>query len=448
MEVLAVTSPSPVVRGSLTVTILANHPLASQVTVKPPRFPPTLILERVRTESRYITQPGRLDESGPTPEPVRWTAVEFLFTPLASGALILEPFEVTAAGKRAATGIISLRIAEEPGVSRRNAPVFLWETPPPSLAIGQAGDITLILNNWDLHKPIPRFFLRGRTPANAIMEELPFTPAGADGVIRYRFRLIPLEGKALVFDPLTIQAEGLSLEVPRLNIALTPGVAAQAPLVSAAPGGSLPAIPEDDVLKPDFPEFLSHVFPLFRKEYEKTAENVRMLWEEGRYAHALALIRKSERDSLPGPALAPLRRDLEQSLGLSFTEDERWRPWRVPAFSWLVVILLAAGFLVWKISVTSHTQKGYKKVSFLVIAGGLAILLLLGGLGDRVGGAGRTAVLEKTAAYRVPEKGGAVNAMFSEGQPVYIRSSRGEWIYAESMDGRSGWVPSAAVIPY
>jgi hypothetical protein len=148
--------------------------------------------------------------------------------------------------------------------------------------------------------------------------------------------------------------------------------------------------------------------------------------------------------------------------------DEIWSPWnfqrrsprKVPAFSWLVVILLAAGVLVLtksvltssagKISVTSHTQRGYKKVTLLVIAGGLAILLLLGGLGDLVrdAGGGRTAVLEKTAAYRVPESGGAVNARFSEGQPVDIRSSRGEWIYAESMDGRSGWVPSAMVIPY
>jgi hypothetical protein len=122
------------------------------------------------------------------------------------------------------------------------------------------------------------------------------------------------------------------------------------------------------------------------------------------------------------------------------------------------VILLAAGVFVlmksaWKISVTSRKQRGYKKVSFLVIAGGVAILLLLGGLGEgmpgmRDAGGGKTAVLEKASAYRVPESGGAVNARFSEGQPVYIRSSRGEWVYAESMDGRSGWVPSTAVIPY
>ncbi|AEF81778.1 bacterial SH3 domain family protein [Leadbettera azotonutricia ZAS-9] len=462
MDVLVVTSPSsPVVRGSLSVTILADHPLASQVTVRPPRFPPTLILERVRTEARYITHPGRLDESGPAPEPARWTAVEFLFTPLASGALTIEPFEVTAAGKRAATGTISLRIAAEPGASRRNAPVFRWETPPSSLVIGAPGDIALALNNWDLQKPIPRFFLQGKTSANTIMEELPFEGAGADGIIRYRFRLIPLEGDALVLGPLPVQAEGLSLEVPRLSIALAPAAAAQAPAASTTQAAPSPAAPSpaapspaaeenDETMKPLFPELSGNVFPLFRKEYEKIAGNVKILWEEGRYASALALIRKNERDSLPGAALAVLRRNLEQSLGFSFTEDERWRPWKVPAFSWLVVILLAAGVLVWKISVTSHTQRGYKKVTLLVVAGGLAILLLLGGLGDRMqhAGGGRSAVLEKTAAYRVPESGGAVNARFSEGQPVDIRSSRGEWVYAESMDGRSGWIPSAAVIPY
>jgi hypothetical protein len=289
------------------------------------------------------------------------------------------------------------------------------------------------------------------------MEELPFDGAGADGIIRYRFRFIPLEGDALVLDPLVIQAEGISLEIPRLNIALTPSAAAQAPAAVANQSAvSPPVIVEnDEIEKPAFPELSEDVFPLFRREYEKIAGNVRILWEDGRYADALALIRKSERDSLSGLALAPLRRNLEQSLGLSFTEDERWRPWHVPAFPWLVVILLAAGVFVltksvWKISVTSQAQRGYKKVTLLVIAGGLIIFLLLGGAGERMRGAGggRTAVLEKTAAYRVPESGGAVNARFSEGQPVDIRSTRGEWVYAESMDGRSGWVPSAAVIPY
>ena len=76
MQVLATTSPAnPVVRGNLALTVLVDHFPTSEVTVKPPAFPSAVILERVRTESRYITQPGNLDESGPASEPRRWTAV-------------------------------------------------------------------------------------------------------------------------------------------------------------------------------------------------------------------------------------------------------------------------------------------------------------------------------------------------------------------------------------
>jgi len=61
---------------------------------------------------------------------------------------------------------------------------------------------------------------------------------------------------------------------------------------------------------------------------------------------------------------------------------------------------------------------------------------------------GNTAVLEQTPAYRVPDIKGAVNARFEEGQPVIIGTDHLDWCYAESPDGRSGWVKREAVISY
>jgi hypothetical protein len=88
----------------------------------------------------------------------------------------------------------------------------------------------------------------------------------------------------------------------------------------------------------------------------------------------------------------------------------------------------------------------------IVLFIGLIFILLENGLGNfvpgRLSSAGKTAVLERTPAYRVPDLKGAVNARFSEGQPVIVSDYLGDWCYAESPDGRSGWVLREAVIIY
>jgi SH3-like domain-containing protein len=61
---------------------------------------------------------------------------------------------------------------------------------------------------------------------------------------------------------------------------------------------------------------------------------------------------------------------------------------------------------------------------------------------------GRIVVLRKTQSYRVPDYKGAVNDWFSEGQPVTVGDFRGDWCFAETLDGRSGWVERESVINY
>ena len=83
-------SPSnPSAGGSWTVTILTDHPISREVTIRPPQFPPSLILERFRTDVRNIRNPNKPDELS------RWTAMEFLFTPQLGGLVTLGSFQVS-----------------------------------------------------------------------------------------------------------------------------------------------------------------------------------------------------------------------------------------------------------------------------------------------------------------------------------------------------------------
>jgi hypothetical protein len=455
LEISVVSSPdNPAAGGSWAVTILVEHPVPREVTVKPPRFPPALILERVRTEARLLTRPGRSDEAGPPSDPARWTAVEFLFTLREPGEIVLEPFEAVAGGRSGVTREISVRVREAPGVPRRGVPVFRWETPVPPFTVGEAGELRLLLTGWDGGKEAPREFLKGKAPLNAIFEELPPTGPLSGGEFVYPLRIIPLE-ETIAFESFSFQQEGMSLSVPSLTIrarAARTAAASSGAALSAPSAPPAPSSPEPEGKLP-FPQTGGRVFPFFRAEYERTLLEVKALWEEGRRAHALAEIRGQERESWAGPELAVLRREMEQSLGLGLTEDEKWRPRNAPVFlvpcillfTALAVFLFRRRFSAGFSAVTSGKISGYKLRIILASAAVFAIIFLVelsGGVSD-----GR-AVLEKTPVYRVPEKEGAVSAFFGEGQPVSAGISRGEWVYVESADGRAGWAPAASVIKY
>ena len=454
-----VSSPdNPVTGGTWTVTILVEHPVPRDVTVKPPRFPPALILERVRTESRVLSRPGRSDETGPPAEPTRWTAVEFLFTLREPGEIVLEPFEVIAGGRSGVSREISVRVREAPGTPRRRTPVFRWQTPLPAFTVGEAAEIRLVLTGWEGGERGPADFFKGKTPLNAILEELtPGGPSGS-GEFVYPLRIIPLE-ETVVLEGFSFRWEDLSFTVPSLTIRARPGEAAPAGAPALAPPSPEPVSPGSAVLQSEtgnipFPTTGGRVFPFFRSEYEQTVTELKTLWEEGRRALALAEIRRQERESWAGPGLAALRREMEQSLRLGITEDEKWRPRNAPVFLFAGLLLLvvavlslfrlrfSAGFS----AVTSGKISGYTIRIILAAAVVFAVILVVEF--SEFSGDGGRAVLEKTPVYRVPEKEGAVSAFFGEGQPVSAGVPRGGWVYVESADGRAGWAPEDSVIRY
>jgi hypothetical protein len=444
LGISVISSPdNPVAGGSWTVTILVEHPVPREVTVKPPRFPPSLILERVRTESRLLARPGRSDEAGPLSDPARWTTVEFLFTLREPGEVILEPFEAAAGGRSGVTREIGVHVREAPGTLRRGNPVFRWETPAAPFSVGEAGEIRLLLTGWEREKQAPGAFLKGKAPLNAILEELP--PGGplSGGEFIYPLRIIPLE-ETITFESFSFQWEGVSLRVPSFTLRAGRRAAGSS---GAAP--SAPPSPEPELGNIPFPQTRGGVFPLFRAEYERTLLEVKALWEEGRRARALAEIRGKEGESWAGPELAVLRREMEQSLGLGLTENEKWRPRNAPVFLipglFLFITLIVFLFRRRFSAVTSGKIDGYK-IGIILAAAVVFTVILLVELPE--GGSSGRAVMEKTPVYRVPEKGGAVSALFDEGQPVSAGASRGEWIYVESADGRAGWVPAVSVIRY
>jgi hypothetical protein len=463
LEISIVSSPdNPVTGGTWAVTILVEYPVPRDVTVKPPRFPPALILERVRTESRSLSRPGRSDEAGLPSEPARWTAVEFLFTLQEPGEIVLEPFEASAGGRRGVSREISVRVREAPGTPRHQAPVSRWQTPLPAFTVGQAAELRLSLRGWDKEEQKPAGFFKGKAPLNAILEELPPIGPLPGGEFIYPLRIIPLE-ETVVLDGFSFQWEGVGLTVPSLTIRARPGEAALsgAPALAAPspePASSEPALPQPETGNIPFPKTGGRIFPFFRSEYEQTAAELKALWEEGLRAQALAEIRRKERESWAGPEFAGLRREMEESLRLGPTADEKWRPRnaRVFLFAGLFLFALAAvflfrprfsaGFSAGFSAVTSGKISGYKIRIILAAAVVFAVILLVE-FSEFSGNGGR-AVLEKTPVYRVPEKQGAVSAFFGEGQPVSAGVSRGEWVYVESADGRAGWVPAAAVIWY
>jgi len=379
----------------------------------------------------------------------------------------LDPFEITVKEKQAVTERINVRIREE-AVKRSYVPRFSWLGKASSVPIGGKAELLLELSNWDPSKAVPQGVFQGRAPLNAIIEEAPPNEAEG-GTFHYTVSVIPLEGSSVELDTFLLRSDPYTITVPAISIPVLPAVSGELPARAYFLEQSHETVNAADIApagKISFPENREKKTPFFAGEYRRICARVQTLWDEGLYAEALAEIRRNERDSLTGPSLVSLRRDMEQALGLGFTEDERWFPLRVSILSWaiagLLILVTAAVLFVFRPglrrkeiarkNVTIRRRSGFMKVIGLVFLLGFAFIFLGEGLGNfpigRPGSPGRTAVLRETEAYRVPDFKGAVNARFNEGQPVIVGDYSLDWYNAESPDGRSGWVHREALIIY
>ena len=501
LEVKIETSPAaPAVNSPWTLSVLVNHPNPREVNIKPPQFPSSLALERIRTDIRLLD-----DE--------RWTRVEFLFTPLRTGAITIGSFEVSIPGEQAVTAAIDVRFQEEAGAVRRYNPRFRWVSPASSVYAGEKKELTLELSNWDPSINVPSGIFRGRAPRSAVLEEKPPVEAG-EGTYRYEISIIPLEESRVVLEPFSFNFNTYSLNIPGIIIPVLPAASPVNNKTTAysyqepprtgtehnedAGSSSMNEISHDGISARPFPvpENRGNVFFPLSGEYSRICDRVRVLWENNRRAEALAEIRRNERDSLCGPFLVPLRRAMEQALSLGFTDDERWRPLKIPLPAWVTfgLFLLFLGILLFvfrkrlkihkrafrvrpfgpytgrdeitasdqlpggvrqnevPVNTTSRFRGSFISIIIVILCIGLVLIFLEEETGNflisRLNSTEKTAVLERTTAYRVPDLKGAVNARFGEGQPVIIGAYHSDWCYAESLDGRSGWVKREEVISY
>ncbi|WP_232616785.1 SH3 domain-containing protein [Treponema primitia] len=435
----------PVLDGSWRISILVDHPVPEDVTVIPPDLPSSLTFAQSRKETRLIrTSPE---------EGTRWTLVEFLFVPQRTGTISLGAFEVSVRGFRTTTRKLQTYVIAQEGMKEEYHPRLAWDTLPAALTIGEDAELILRILGGDPGKALRPAPFRGTAPAEALLEELPLTKEDLDQGRVLRLRLIPLEGTRVSIEPFTLHFDTLTLDAPAISIRLNPA----APRKEPVPGNAVPPVPEPlpeavppQKPAPAFPEIREEPFPPFRRAYEETLKAARKFWSMALYAEALGELRRGERDLLGGPNLVSTRRAAEQSLGLSTTEDEKWRPRNF----FLLLIILSFCLLIlaiWlpKKSVTSLFLRGYKVVILLLIG---ILGLGIAGLASSRGGTGKTlqesAVLRACAAYRVPDSQGAISARWLEGQPVRVRAASKPWAYAESADGDAGWVRQDNLVFY
>jgi hypothetical protein len=449
LEVQIETSPSdPTVNNPLSVYVLVKHPNPRGVNVEPPRFPSSLALERVSAEVRTNDQGER------------WTSVEFLFTPLRAGSITFEPFEVKTPANRNFSSAVIVSIGEDTA-RRYYEPSFRWLGRAPTIVTGERGELFLELLNWDPVRKVPQGVLQGKAPETAILEESPPYKV-REGVYRYTITVIPLDSGAVKLEDVSFYSDIYALTIPQITVPVRP-----ARRVSDLPGEVKEVPPDsarqDDITIPVFPGGREKVFFLFRGEYNQIVTKAKTLWEESRRAEALAEIRQNERDRLSGPFLVSLRRDTEQALGLGLTDNERWRPLKIPLPLWVIFgfIILSAGVFLFILRPIMGSQRriilirkgnGLVIIIVLVFVAVLISVFLEEGMENFPGGSpassGKAAVLKATQGYRIPDFKGAVSDHFDEGQPVVVGDYNGDWCFAETPDGRSGWVPRVSVVPY
>jgi hypothetical protein len=442
---------NPVVNNPWSVYVLVNHPNPQEVNAVPPFIPSSLALERVRIDARTMAQGER------------WTRVEFLFIPLRAEVINLPPFEIQTPNARAFTDQISVRFRE---LAARYEPRFRWLGAIPAAYPGEKAELFLELTNWDPGKKTPQGLFRGKAPLNAIIEEK--APQTADnGLYHYTIGVTPLEGNGVTLEAFSFQSDGYALSIPGIFIPVLSGRPKVSSGSAADPGSDsvesvTGIIPQDSVPPPPFPGTREKLFFLFQGEYDRIVAGAEVLWNENRKAEALAMLRRSERDSFSGPFFGSLRRELEQVLELGFTENESWRPVKTPlvlcAILSVAVISALVSFLVLRPRQKIHAEllglifrqrNSIIGVVILIVVIGAALMFLEEKLMNfSVSRSGNAAVLKTTQIYRVPDLGGAVNGRFSEGQPVIVSSFSNEWCLAETPDGRSGWVKRESVITY
>jgi hypothetical protein len=308
--------------------------------------------------------------------------------------------------------------------------------------------------DWDPSKSRPNLF-RFDVPEQAILEEQSLTKEDISRSVALHLSVIPLEVSEttpeIIIERFHFQYEGFNLEVPSLHIRVVPQEAISAvdmqktdqPLETSV-SDHLPL----QTVSPSFPKIHPQIPHLFKNRFDKIVDDAESLWNTGKISESLALIRKTERDSIFGFAFVSLRQEMDRSLGLIIQNEPK-----IPKNLLFFCTFLAASCVIciiykirkkkWEV----FSMGGFMLLSLLLIF--LFVILyapksknaVLRGTDD-IDSQERSGLID---AYYVPN--GTISEHFNEGQSAIIRSVSDSWVYIETAD-KAGWVELGAVIFY
>jgi len=375
----------PVAGSTWTLTLLIAHNEPNEVNVLAPHFDEAVFLEQVIKTPRLIN-PGESME--------RWTAMEYHFVLSSPGTVSFDAFTVITPHGRTMTAPFEINIQRPPNTATVQNFRFVWEGMPSTLKTGEDAIFALRYSGAQYASSPPKTsqFLPS-VPPGYILEPLPLASAEVAAGIVLKLRLTPLEANPFTLTRRQFSHNGAIFEVPALRIPIGRADQKSGAQHEYATTRNNPA--------PPFPPFKTAIqnSPRLYQKYKGKCDAIytaaKDLWEEGCHAEALASLRQNERDHPAGALFAIIRREAEQALGLTETNDE-------------------------------------KKSLFK--------------------GKPHAAVLRETAARRIPDMAGEEIARFREGQPVLLnrKTPHNEWIQVTANDnnGTSGWVPESMIILY
>jgi hypothetical protein len=435
-------SPDAVIQNEpFTFNIIVNHSAPDEVYIEPPDFHDAFRIERLRVETRFVFDSPR--------EGNRWTVFEFLLTAVEAGAQRLDPFQITVFEETVMTNPISIQVREE----NPNAKIsFAWfgangRSGVYPVRMGDSREFVLRVTNWE-KTAYPAIQLRIEAPQNAIIEELPLSKNDRDTGIILRLQIIPLDENPVNINKQIVYYEKNPLEIPPLQISVLPAAViaqkdetgttsySETELPQTAPDThKITAAP----LSVSFSVLMDNnkniFFPL-RTGVDACISEAAFLWQQERYAAALAVLRHGESSLVAGYAVRTARIICENAVGLPSCPNELWLP-RCPL---LFIFIFSAVFSVFLFFIKKicHVSMFFRTALFCVSAAAFSALLFSYNYGET------RAVLGQCAAYPIPEETVKPAVYFMEGEPARIRSKSGGWVYVEALiqnaHEKSGWI--------
>jgi len=476
------------------ITILVNYDDPRELTVKAPDLNEDWVIDKA-VLSPYISPSSRAAQGRRDAD--EWSQIDIFIVPLRAGSLTLGSFSISSPYDTVKTLPLVWDVKTQKVAS---TPKLVW-TGSKSLSTGSSLELGLKILNWDRTKPTPRD-LRAyiAAPPNAIIENLALNADDKFNGIVLRLKVTALDDKNIKIPQNFITYQEWDLEIPAITINVSKSktivLKKDKPMVLA--GNQYASIGNDSVAStrgnlqgnatgkgnaaekgapfnnnlhdlsfPGTKPFENNIFvKISGKNWTKTTEMAKNLWENGFYAGSLALLRSAEKESIAGSSYTALRMEAEKKLGVISLDVENRFPrdlFLLVAALFLLFILMRAGLFVkdavkntrivktaiGKIGRNALREKikapvfPYKSVIISFIIALFAVsAYFYSGINFN-----KNAVMTQCNFYGIPETDENPLGVFTEGVPVRIVAREGDWLYVESLDS-AGWVHKTNAIVY